>query len=257
MAVGSVLADAGKSALGIVESAKIILYDQRKVVATSEEKTSATSMLAKVTSLVAAPDNTEYAVQFNPNSLSIDGEIVSKPVTSATDSPGTVSTVTEDGKAVQIVQAPTIELTVKLVFDRVNLSDAFMQEKFTSPFSASAAKNVVSTGMAALKGETWTVAPIVEGFIGAIRNDKTRLLRFQWRKFQFTGNLRSVRAEYVMFSPSGRPVRAFVTLRLKNDMEQDKKYWDDCLSNAFPGAETLSSYSGLKNKVGNLFNLSW
>jgi hypothetical protein len=256
MAVGSVLADAGKSVLGIVESAKIILLDQRKIVATSEEKANATSMLAKVTSLVASPDNAEYAVQFNPNSLTIDGEIVSRDAASTTDSPGTNGTVSQDGKVIQAVEPPMIELTVRLVFDRVNLADSFMQEKFTSPFSASAVKNVV-TAAKTIKGETWTVAPIVEGFLGAIRNDKTRLIQFRWRKFRFTGYLRSVRAEYVMFSTSGKPVRAFVTLRLKNDLQLDGDYWNDCFEKAFPSAETYSSYSGVKNTVGNLFNLSW
>jgi hypothetical protein len=75
----------------------------------------------------------------------------------------------------------------------------------------------------------------VEGFIAALRNPYTRVIKFQWGKFVFEGILNNISAEYTMFSNSGRPVRAKLRVKLtdlKNKSANNK--WGEYLNTAFP-----------------------
>jgi hypothetical protein len=246
------------SAVGMIEVAKIIAFDRRD----SKEDKPLFSPSAIASDMLSgrppAPTPTdakrrEYTIQFNPSELSIDASREIKDVTDTQAGPGAPITEGTQTTSKNSYDPPTITLSTRLVFDEVNLSDAFAQENITSPASASAVKSVVSNVMAA-SGKEWTVQPIVEGFIGALRNDKTRLIRFEWAEFCFTGWLSHLSCEYVMFSPSGKPIRAFVNLRLKCDLDSDRTGWLADYKNMFgPDAEKmLPGVSGALPNLGSL-----
>jgi hypothetical protein len=148
---------------------------------------------------------------------------------------------------------PQIFLTLRLVFDEMDPADAFIADK-VMPSAGKIAKGVVNT--ATQRGAARSVQPVVEGFIGAIRNSDTRLLRFNWGEFRFTGFLQHIHSEYVMFSPSGAPIRAFVTLRLKNDLDSDADIWFKAMADLLDKPK-LTALDQAKSTAGNLLNLGW
>lgn len=180
----------------------------------------------------------QFRVQFNPSSLSISTDRRKKDPK---------KDVSEKTAAVDndIMDFPTNTMSVKLIFDRVNNQDAFMNENLVlNPTS------VAAQVTRAVKKEEFTVQPYVDGFIAAIRNPYTRKLTFQWGDFTFSGNLKSINAVYTMFSTSGQPVRAEVTLsvaasRDEGDSAGYKKF----------DMDGLPEQGRSLQKVGNLLNL--
>lgn len=61
-----------------------------------------------------------------------------------------------------------------------------------------------------------SVQPDVEHFIDMVRNPFVRRVAFYWGDTAYQGVVRSVDAEYVQFSPLGKPTRAFVSLTLED-----------------------------------------
>jgi hypothetical protein len=193
-----------------------------------------------------------YTVQFNPSELTIDA---SAQITPAIGS-GTPASSGTDAVTPLRVGNPNIFLTVKLIFDEVTPSDAFMADAGMAS-AAGIAKGIagqVRTKM--LGGSGPSVQPVVEGFIGAIRNGNTRLLRFRWGGFCFTGVLRHINAEYVMFSPQGNPIRAYVTLRLINDLNSDRDRWREEI-NVMQYELGPSALEKVKSGADALLNIGW
>jgi hypothetical protein len=190
-----------------------------------------------------------YKVQFNPGELTIDASVRVEPMADAERA----ATVGSEATTPLKVDNPNIFLTVRLVFDEMDPADAFVMDKVT--LSTSRITKAVAN-QAVRRGAARSVQPVVEGFIGAIRNSDTRLLRFNWGEFRFTGFLQHLHAEYVMFSPSGHPIRAYVTLRLKNDFDSDMALWleevDTLKENQVP-----TGLEQAKSAAGNLLNLGW
>ncbi|MPM32726.1 hypothetical protein SDC9_79291 [bioreactor metagenome] len=148
------------------------------------------------------------------------------------------------------VLKPTVEMTVNLIFDRVNNTDAFLWDKLNTALTAN---TLVSAGKA-IAGKQYTVQPEVDGLIAALRNRYTRNVVFQWAKFSFSGVLKFVSANYTMFSPSGRPIRASVMLRLRQEMSvKNLKTWYDDFDQAFGG--DMSSLVRPEQQAGALLNL--
>jgi hypothetical protein len=81
-------------------------------------------------------------------------------------------------------------------------------------------------------------------------------MRFDWGEFRFTGFMQHIHADYVMFSPSGNPIRAYVTIRLKNDFDSDIGMWKGALSQ-FEGLQAFEGSSGAVSAAKNLLNISW
>jgi hypothetical protein len=212
----------------------------------------------------------QFNVQFNPSELVINARreiekiIDTQDSSSASGSGRSASSAGSGGGSnltqVQEVKPPGIFLTLKLIFDEVNISDAFMSDKFTITPTA-VAKSAITQGLKATGKSEWSVKPIVEAFIGAMRNDKTRLIRFNWAEFAFTGTLMNLDATYVMFSPSGNPIRANVILRLKNDLTEDeaewKKWFNMYFSDNILGNLNKTSMANRNDVAGNLLNMSW
>lgn len=185
-----------------------------------------------------------FFVQFNPSSLQLHSSSTPQMHRNV------VGTNEDQNNSTDVVTAPRVELTVTLIFDKMNIYDAFMFDKFNSGASVTTVTNAVTM----LSGKTFTVQPYVEGLISALRNPYTQSMTFQWADFSFTGRLRQLQANYTMFSVSGRPIRAQVQLRLQQDLRSSEMTkW----GNEFD--MLLSQKNSLVNagqKVSNLFNLS-
>ncbi|MCI7125169.1 MAG: hypothetical protein MR935_03045 [Agathobaculum sp.] len=184
-----------------------------------------------------------FFVQFNPGSLTLYSSNhmhKKKDVSGSNNDQNTVS---------DTVTPPSVELTTTLLFDKMNIYDAFMFDKLTG-VSATTATNAATM----LRGETFTVQPYVEGLISALRNPYTRAMTFQWANFSFTGILIGVQAKYTMFSVSGRPVRAELQLRLRQRMNStDVSKWHAAFHEML---RKNASMDGAAQKVSSLLNLS-
>ncbi len=215
---------------GNVEHAVIIIEDKRQ--------DSAAGMAGAAVSGIRQKVKKQFRVQFNPSSLRLRTDRRKK------DPKKDVSEKTTASDNISM-DFPRNTMSVKLIFDQVNNQDAFMNENLVlNP--ASIAGQVTHT----VKKEEYTVQPCVDGFIAAIRNPDTRKLIFQWGDFTFIGNLESVSAVYTMFSTSGRPVRAEVTLSVAaNRADRDTVGYKKFDTDGLPGKP------GSIQKVGNLLNL--
>ena len=61
----------------------------------------------------------------------------------------------------------------------------------------------------------FTVRPIVEGFLAAVRNEKYRSVVFVWGNMRYGGMMREINTKYTMFSVSGEPIRAEVAVTIQ------------------------------------------
>ncbi|MDR0853278.1 MAG: hypothetical protein LBN34_02810 [Clostridiales Family XIII bacterium] len=228
--------DTGKNLLGVVEDCTITMIDSSKPEGMGEYK---------------------YRVPFNPKDMSLDANMDLKPLSSAIDKykegdmqlPYAGMTYIQGGP-------PKIILTVPLIFDEVNISDAFTSEKITVPGSASMVKSVATAGAKAFGGSEWTVQPVVEGFLGALRNKNTRTVKFNWGEFEFRGWLKQFNSEYTMFSPSGNPIRAKVMMRIQNDFGLSMWQTEAMKILGVDGGNSFVSAGG-NNSFSNILNKSW
>lgn len=199
---------------------------------------------AQTAALAGASADKTFFVQFNPSSLQMYS-------TNPTNMHYDLSSTNDDQNAANdVVVAPRVELTVTLVFDKMNIYDAFMFDKFNTGVSATTVTNIVTLAT----GSTFTVQPYVEGLISALRNPYTRSMTFQWADFSFTGRLRQMQANYKMFSVSGRPIRADVQLRLRQDLDMsDMQNWKSQFNKMLTQKSSLVTAG---QKVSSLLNLS-
>lgn len=186
-------------------------------------------------------------VQFNPSELMLNASAVPQDKQDAT---------TNQSRTMAVEDA-SLMLSVKLYFDDMDTYDAFMWDKITLGLSAQTAANVVKMGQDVFTengSAGHSVQTQVEALVAALRNPYTRTISFRWTDFVFTGMLNSVQANYTMFSPSGRPIRAEVGLRIQHEMDPHMLHvWYENFKKAF-GNDT-SNLVKPEQGVGNLLNL--
>lgn len=184
-------------------------------------------------------------VQFNPSQLTLNSALKPKDKKDSTS---------ENSRSLAN-WTPQLTLTTTLYFDDMDVYDAFMWDKFTAGLTAQGISNVAK-GVLDAKG----MAPVhsvqgrVESLVAALRNPYTRTISFRWADFSFIGTLNTVRANYTMFSTSGRPIRAAVQLRLKHEMDPRMLTgWDQSFKTAFGGS--TSNLVQPEQTASNLLNL--
>ncbi|MCR5402665.1 MAG: hypothetical protein K6E91_02465 [Butyrivibrio sp.] len=113
-----------------------------------------------------------------------------------------------------------IDMRFKLIFDQVNIQDAFFADKFTLSQTnivkgvGSAIKKGVGKVTDKAKQGHWTVQTEVEALTAIVRDQNKRLARFAWGDMAYEGVINHVSAEYVMFNVNGEPIRAFVNISM-------------------------------------------
>ena len=189
-----------------------------------------------------------FTVQFNPSSLRFTGH-----------SGGLVSKLDYDAESDEATHAPvdtTIIMSVDLLFDSMDKQDAFMSDKASSS-TTEMAKGIAGAALSMTGKKETTIQKKVEGFIGAIRNEKTRLMTFHWGEMSYSGVLRNVGVEYTMFNVTGEPVRAIVSLSIMcvdaESWPNSVAVWQEQYKSAFVNGN--ESFVKTSQKVGNLLNL--
>lgn len=205
-------------------------------------------------------------VQFNPTTLRLTARgggrnLVSNAVNDKTDeSEGKEGKAPKDAFSYQRLN-PFVEISFKLIFDQEINSDAFMRDKLT--FNAT---NVVKEAASLIRDKEYTVQPMVEGFIGAVRSNYHRMMAIAWGPLEYAGMLNSVNSRYTMFSPIGNPIRAEVDFNLYcANMDDNFNNWEQKYADAVGGARNYKrtmidsdDYEEFKENtsiLGNFLNL--
>ena len=123
-----------------------------------------------------------------------------------------------------------INMTFRVVFDKVDPQDSFYSDKFT--FGQSSL--VQGAAKAFVKGagkKNNSVQNEVEALHAAARDKNKRLAMFIWGDMVYEGKINSVDSEYVMFNVSGQPVRANVSINMvlfgKEDLGKNITNWQN------------------------------
>lgn len=202
-------------------------------------------------------------VQFNPSSIAFQG------------SGGEVRRESVGGSGENEFQqfdrpSETI-LGMDLIFDDTNNKDAFMMDAelplLSEITSVGGLTQRIEQGVTAAKGETYSVQDTTELFVAAMVQNFTRLVGFAWNKMIFWGELVGVSVNYTMFNKAGAPIRATVSLQIRQDQAvgSDNAYateekWEQAFDDLFK-AGTGNNAFGIKNSDstnwlnGNFLNL--
>lgn len=243
--------EAGQQAANGLAGATNSLSELNKIIDLKETSSLSTALTAS-NGLMAKPARI-FTVQFNPSELQFSGygggfaQKVNFVKNKKADEDVTFGNMQS-----------RITMTVKLIFDQVDPQDAFMSDKFTLSYT-SVTKGAVKGVKKLLGKKTNSVQTQVEGFIGALRNESTREITFAWGKMCYTGILNRISSQYTMFSVTGEPIRAVVTLTMVCADEtiegNTMGNWDAQYKKAFGSGESFS-LTGAAQKVGNLFNFN-
>lgn len=193
-------------------------------------------------------------VQFNPSRISFQGmggEIRRESVGGA-----------GENQFQQFTTPSETVLGMELIFDDTNNKDAFMMDanlpvigELTSPGNV---MQRVQQGISGAK-DGYSVQDTTELFIGAMVLNYTRLVGFAWNKMIFWGELVGVSVKYTMFNKSGAPIRAIVSIQIRQDQMvggntpyETEKEWEKTFQEMFKAGKT----SMLDKANGNLLNLN-
>ena len=155
----------------------------------------AASLLSMNGALYAIANERGYIpikVQYNPSSITFTGL-------------KGVQDQSHEGAFMNFDRPVETVMGMELYFDTMEANNAFMMDK--------TAKDVV-TGLVKKKK---SVRYIVELLIGATVFPSTRWIGFACNKMIFWGELVNVNASYIMFDTKGEPVRAKVSLQIRQD----------------------------------------
>lgn len=170
---------------------------------TSNILNNSTTLLGNNNALTSAANKSGYItikVQYNPSSIRFVG------------SRGAAS-FDHNGMFVDNPRPADNIMSLDLYFDTEDNATAFMLDKT----SVDLVKGAVGGIYNSITGDVNTVRYIVELLIGATVFNSTRWIGFAWKDIEFWGELIGVNATYLMFDVSGEPVRAKVSLRIRQN----------------------------------------
>ena len=186
-------------------------------------------------------------VQYNPSSIQMQTATGSQ-----LDYSGGSMGNMANNMIIQNIVPTSTTMNVQLIFDEVNMYDAFMVNNVNSPVGAitQAAKYAVE--------KEHSVQHQIEGILSLLTMDVTRQVVFYWSKMCFRGELTAVQANYTMFNKSGNPIRGVVNLSIRQGEQAElfeSSYWGKAYENLFTkgkadGKSTLSKVTN--NNVLNL-----
>ena len=207
------------------------------------------SSLTKPESLMTGSGYLALEVQYNPSSIHMETQAGRQVQYSGGDL-GSGS----NNQIVQVVQPVSTTMSLQLIFDDMNPSDAFMLEN-----TALTVGNVTSEIGNAVRNKkgAYSVQAQIDGLIALLTQDETRQVIFFWAKMCFRGELTSVNTRYTMFNKVGNPIRGVVDLTIRQGDEPqygyDEIYWDQAFTKAFGKAEENVT-SGIKNAFSKATN---
>lgn len=187
-------------------------------------------------------------VQYNPSSIQMQTTTGSQ-----LDYSGGSMGNMANNMIIQNIVPTSTTMNVQLIFDEVNMYDAFMVNNVNSPVGAiaQAAKYAVE--------KEYSVQHQIEGILSLLTMDVTRQVVFYWSKMCFRGELTAVQANYTMFNKSGNPIRGVVNLSIRQGEQAElfeSSYWGKAYENLFTKgkADGKSTFSKVTNN--NVLNLN-
>lgn len=189
-------------------------------------------------------------VQYNPSSIYMDTQAGKQVQYSA----GNLGSDTSN-QLVQIHQPTSTTMSFQLVFDSVNVQDAFMMEgmNLTAGNLISGGANLVKKAM----GNEYSVQAQMDGIMALLTQDETRQVIFYWANMCFRGELTSVNSKYTMFNKAGNPIRGVMEISIRQGDEAaysyDNEIWDKAFDKAF-GSATLDVTKNSKNMFSKVTN---
>ncbi len=204
----------------------------------------------------AIANSTNYIpvqVQFNPSSISFQGmggEIRRESVGGA-----------GENQFQQFDTPSETTMSMELIFDDTNNKDAFMMDGemplLSDITSVGGLTQRIEQGVTALQGKKYSVQDTTELFVAAMVQSFTRMVGFAWNKMIFWGELVGVNVQYTMFNKAGAPIRAKVTIQIRQDQavngEQPYKTeekWEKAFEAMFKDNQKTNPLNG------NFLNLS-
>lgn len=183
--------------------------------------------------------------QFNPASLSIDvdsddAEPVVNMGATTNSHAGQGQQNSGDEVTHRLINA-TVTVDFKVVFDALKNQRAFLSDA-VNPSPTNVGRQIANLA----SSKSYTVRPIVEFFLAAIRNIGTRRVDFKWGKMTYTGYLKMADCSYTMFDIKGEPVRAEIDLALScgdHDICNSEKIWQDRYEKFMSTESALSSFT--------------
>lgn len=166
------------------------------------------------TDLSNAPSK-KYKVQHNPTEITVSaGEPMKKSKKNKLYKTGTDK---EHKSAEYQPEQYSIRVTVPLIFD-----NSIEYEKGTK-------------GQTLQNESILSVQTEIEAFIAMIRNNNIRYIIFSWGALCYEGELTSLSGQYTMFTKSGTPIRASLSLTIKCRDLGNNNQWLDMYFKAFEG----------------------
>lgn len=160
---------------------------------------------------------------------------------------------------------------MELIFDDTNNKDAFMMDAelplLSEIASVGGLAQRIEQGVTAVRGKTYSVQDTTELFVAAMVQNFTRLVGFAWNKMIFWGELVGVSVSYTMFNKAGAPIRAKVSLQIRQDQAipgqtpyATEEQWEEAFNDLFESGTGNNAF-GIKNSDstnwlnGNFLNL--
>lgn len=196
----------------------------------------------------ADKDYLAMEVQYNPTSIRMQTTTGMQ-----TDYGGGATGNMSNSMIVQNNVPTSTTMSVQLVFDEVNIFDAFMVNNVNSPVGSAA------QAVGYFVGKEHTVQPQIEGILSLLTMDATRHVVFYWSKMSFRGELTSVQANYTMFNKSGDPIRGVVNLSIRQGEQPgiyDQDCWDKAYDNMFVKGKANGADLFTKVTNNNILNLN-
>lgn len=200
-----------------------------------------------------------FRFQFNPSNLQIRS--VGGGRFAITD----YGTEDENDTSMERTQMkPHIVISFKIIVDATNNADAFMFDKFSlSP--SGVAQNLGTLAARAGGKKEFSVRSQVEGFLAVVNDSYNRMVILQWGRLRYTGIMNSVEARYTMFSTSGNPIRAEISMSIQSAGKENESmlgFWRkryasilDQLSRKQDDGTVTGAAGNLSNTFSNLLNL--
>ncbi|GEM_PF-3428168 len=200
-------------------------------------------------------------VQFNPASMRMDS--VNGKIKSMNNTGNNTAKLLNEQE-----YSGRTKLSFELIFDDVDLSDAFMlQEVFDLNASKAVGKvaNVWSHGQ-----NFFSVRARMETFMTLLVSSITQHVIFHWGKMVFRGQVTGVSNTYNMFNTSGNPIRGTMRLeitqddRKENQKDPDKqgdnfsyqnKQWKDSFNKTFKEGKGGGTSMASKVFNNNILNI--
>lgn len=192
------------------------------------------------------PDVAKYVmmqVQYNPSSIYLESS-AGNQVRYEGSGMGSMANT----QVTQIDQPSTTTMSFQLIFDDVNVADAFSIEGNDTGINTSAVASHAMNAAKQIKDGGYSVQAQVEGLLSLLTLEEAREVLFFWSGMSFQGEITSVNARYTMFNSSGHPIRGVVEMSLFQSQSavngnNYEKMWNKAFDEAF-GSENLNTKSG-------------